>query len=156
MTIHFYSTEDAYGEFSNFKAYPIKLKGKTWRTVEHYFQAQKFAGTEHESEIRKTASPMIAARKGRSRKRPLRKDWENVKDNIMRDAVRAKFEQHADLCELLLNTGDQKIVEQTTRDYYWGCGSNGTGKNKLGIILMEVREHLRKQQSQEVNNEQAS
>ncbi len=47
MTIYFYSTKEAYGEFSNFKAYPFELKGKTWRTVEHYFQAQKFAGTEH-------------------------------------------------------------------------------------------------------------
>ncbi|QDT80205.1 Swarming motility protein YbiA [Gimesia maris] len=142
MTIYFYSTKDAYGEFSNFKAYPFELKGKTWRTVEHYFQAQKFAGTEHEEELRETPSPMVVARKGRSRKRPLRTDWEEVKDQIMREAVYAKFEQHAELEEMLLNTGDNEIVEQTTRDYYWGCGSEGTGKNMLGIILMETRERL--------------
>tara|TARA_R110002124_G_scaffold111976_2_gene265945 strand:+ start:5704 stop:6162 length:459 start_codon:yes stop_codon:yes gene_type:complete len=149
MTIYFYSTKEAYGEFSNFKAYPFELKGKTWRTVEHYFQAQKFAGTEHEEELRETPSPMVVSRKGRSRKRPLRNDWEKVKDQIMREAVYAKFEQHAELEEMLLNTGDNEIVEQTTRDYYWGCGSEGTGKNMLGIILMEVRERLRNRRTAE-------
>lgn len=143
MTIYFYSTKDEYGEFSNFKAYPIELKGKTWRTVEHYFQAQKFAGTEHEEELRTTASPMVVARMGRSRKRPLRADWEQVKDDIMREAVLAKFEQHAELRDMLLGTGDEEIVEKTTRDYYWGCGTGGTGKNMLGKILMEVRAKLR-------------
>ena len=41
-TINFYSVNDEYGEFSNFAAFPIKLKGKHWPTSEHYFQAQKF------------------------------------------------------------------------------------------------------------------
>ena len=50
-----------------------------WPTTEHYFQAQKFAGTEYEEKIRLTNSPMIAARLGRSRIHPLRPDWENVK-----------------------------------------------------------------------------
>ncbi len=150
MTIYFYSTNDEYGDFSNFKAYPIELKGKTWRTVEHYFQAQKFAGTEHEEELRETPDPMAVARKGRSCKRPLRSDWEEAKDQIMREAVFAKFEQHADLRELLLGTGGEDIVEKTTHDHYWGCGSAGTGKNMLGKILMEVRAKLRSQPEKDV------
>ena len=92
---------------------------------------------------------MIAARKGRSRKRPLRPDWEQVKDDIMREAVLAKFQQHDDLREMLLSTGDADIVEKTTRDYYWGCGNKGTGKNMLGIILMEVRETLQQEDAEE-------
>lgn len=80
---------------------------------------------------------------GRSRKRPLRNDWESVKDLIMRQAVLAKFTQHDDLRELLLATGDAKLVEQTTNDSYWGDGGDGRGKNMLGRILMEVREQLR-------------
>jgi len=143
MTVYFYSTKDEYGEFSNFKAYPMELKCKTWRTVEHYFQAQKFTGTEHEEELRTTASPMVVARMGRARKRPLRLDWEEVKDDIMRDAVFAKFDQNAEVRELLLSTGDDEIEEKTTRDYYWGCGTDGTGKNMLGKILREVRAKLR-------------
>lgn len=141
--IHFYGTGGEYGGFSNFSPHPIALKGKTWPTSEHYFQAQKFAGTPDEDEVRLARSPMIAARMGRSRKRPLRKDWESVKDAIMHEAVLAKFTRHADLRELLLATGDATIVEHTKNDAYWGDGGDGRGKNRLGQILMEVREELR-------------
>jgi N-glycosidase YbiA len=141
--IHFYSTKDEHGFFSNFAAYPIVLGGKTWPTSEHYFQAQKFAGTEHEEAIRLAPSPMIAARMGRDRKRPLRPDWEAAKDGIMHEAVRAKFTQHPDLRAALLATGDATIVERTERDRYWGDGGDGRGRNRLGQILMQVREELR-------------
>src|SRR5262249_30284510 len=117
-------------------------KGKTWPTREHDFQAQKFAGTPDEEEVRQATSPMIAARMGRRRKRPLRKDWEAVKDAVMHEAVLAKFTQHADLREILLATGDAKIVEHTENDAYWGHGGDGSGKYRLGQILMRVREEL--------------
>jgi ribA/ribD-fused uncharacterized protein len=80
---------------------------------------------------------------GRERTRPLRFDWEQVKDDIMQKAVLRKFETHADIREILLSTKDAEIVENSPIDYYWGCGANGSGKNRLGIILMEVREILR-------------
>ncbi len=80
--IKFYQTNEEYGCFSNFADYPIELKGKSWPTSEHYFQAQKFVGTKHEEEIRKINSPMMAAQLGRDRKKPLRRDWEKVKDSI--------------------------------------------------------------------------
>lgn len=126
--IKFYQTNEEYGCFSNFADYPIELKGKSWPTSEHYFQAQKFVGTKHEEEIRKINSPMMAAQLGRDRKKPLRRDWEKVKDSIMRDAV--------------LATGDAKIIEHTENDRYWGDGGDGKGQNKLGRILMSVRSEL--------------
>ncbi len=141
--IRFYSVSGDYGGFSNFSPHPVRLGGTTWPTSEHYFQAQKFAGTPDEEEVRLAKSPMIAARMGRSRKRPLRKDWESVKHSIMHEAVLAKFTQHADLREILLGTGDAVIVEHTEHDSYWGDGGDGSGKNKLGQILMRVREELR-------------
>ena len=147
--IHFYSTKAEYGYFSNFSAHPIRLEGRTWPTAEHYFQAQKFAGTPYEEEIRRANSPMIAARMGRSRKHPLRRDWERVKDGIMREAVLAKFTQHADVRAVLLGTGDAELVEHTSNDSYWGDGGDGSGKNKLGKILMSVRDELRAQEQQQ-------
>lgn len=141
--IRFYSVGAEYGEFSNFAPFPIKLDGKLWPTSEAYFQAQKFTDQEHVEAIRKAKSPMIAARLGRSRKKPLRRDWESVKDNVMRKAVLAKFSQHPQLRELLLSTGDASLVEHTTNDSYWGAGGDGSGKNVLGRILMEVRTRLR-------------
>ncbi len=142
-TIHFYRVKDEYGCLSNFSPHPIRLKGKLWPTSEHFFQAQKFAGTEHEEAVRRAKSPMIAARMGRDRKKPLRRDWQAVKDDIMREAVRAKFTQNADLREMLLSTGTATLVEHTTNDNYWADGGDGSGRNMLGQILMEIREELR-------------
>jgi len=141
--INFYSTTDEYGCFSNFSRHRIHLKGKNWPTTEHYFQAQKFAGEPDEEEIRKAAKPSLAASMGRDRKRRLRRDWEKVKDNIMREAVLAKFTQHEDLRAILLGTGDARLVEHTVNDSYWGDGGDGSGRNRLGEILMSVREELR-------------
>ncbi|MGH9754959.1 MAG: NADAR family protein [Blastocatellia bacterium] len=143
-TIRFYRVDDEYGCFSNFSPHPIRMKGKVWPTSEHYFQGQKFVGTEHEEAIRLLKSPMIAARMGRDRKRPLRPDWESVKDEIMFEAIRAKFAQHEELRKILLATGDAEIIEHTGKDSYWGDGGDGSGRNMLGKTLMLVREEVRK------------
>lgn len=143
MAIYFYKVNDEYGCFSNFSHHGFKLDGKWWMTSEHYFQAQKFHNTEYEERIRLIENPMKAAELGRNCSLPLRKDWEEVKDTIMKNAVLEKFKQNGAICEVLLATGKKKIVERTTNDYYWGCGKDGSGKNMLGTILMEVREELR-------------
>lgn len=143
--INFYHVSAAYGCFSNFSPHAIELKGKVWPTSEHYFQAQKFAGAPDEEELRQAKSPMVVARMGRSRKRPLRRDWESVKDSIMCEAILAKFTQHDDLREILLGTGDAKLVEHTENDAYWGDGGDGSGRNMLGRLLMQVRHELRSQ-----------
>jgi ribA/ribD-fused uncharacterized protein len=139
--IRFYLTDAPYGEFSNFAAFPIRLKDREWPTSEHYFQAQKFAGTPHEEELRLAKSPMVVARMGRDRARPLRADGEAVKDDVMREAVRAKIEQHPTL-RALLGTGDAELIEHTTNDNYWGDGGDGTGLKMLGRILKEIRATL--------------
>ncbi|MCX6850864.1 MAG: NADAR family protein [Verrucomicrobia bacterium] len=141
--IRFYSTGDAFGEFSNFSAFPVKIGKKTWPTSEHYFQAQKFQDESQAEKIRKAGSPMMAARLGRDRKVPLRKDWEAVKIAVMRQALVAKFTQHAELKELLLSTGSRRLIESTPNDDYWGDGGDGSGKNMLGRLLMEIRSQLR-------------
>ncbi len=146
MTIYFYRVNEPYGCFSNFSAHEFMLEGKWWPTSEHYFQAQKFPGTPFEEQIRLATKPMEAALMGRDRNLPLRADWELVKDDVMRKAVFQKFNSHEDIRAILLSTEDQLIVEDTPIDNYWGCGKDGKGKNRLGQILMEVREILRKEE----------
>ena len=90
---------------------------------------------------------MKAARQGRSRALPLRPDWEDVKDRIMEEAVYAKFTQHPDLRRVLLGTEKAVLVEHTANDRYWGDGGDGSGENRLGKILMEIRERLRTEPS---------
>jgi ribA/ribD-fused uncharacterized protein len=144
MTILFYLKRDPYGWLSNFSLHPIAMKGLAWPTVEHYYQAQKFAGTEHEELIRQAPSAWTAKLMAHDGTRPVRPDWDSVKYPIMREAVLAKFEAHPDLREALLATGDEELVEDAPDDYYWGRGADGSGANNLGKILMEVRSLLRR------------
>lgn len=153
-TINFYNLDKPYGYFSNFARYPIDINGKTWATSEHYFQAQKFPGTAHEEEIRQAKSPREAADMGRGsfasrrvRSRPLRSDWEAVKDDVMREALYAKFTQHSDLKEKLLATGDAVLVEYTRNDSYWGDGGDGSGRNMLGKLLLELRDRIQNEKT---------
>jgi ribA/ribD-fused uncharacterized protein len=145
----FYSTKDAYGCFSNFSRHPVHLplygspagsEVTPWPTTEHYFQAMKFVPhADHIEAVRRAAGGMEAAKCGRERSRPLRPDWDAVKDDVMYVAVTAKFTQQADLRAVLLETGTRTIVEHTANDRYWADGGDGTGKNMLGQLLMRVR-----------------
>ncbi len=141
--INFYLVNEPYGEFSNFAPYAIRLKDKTWPTVEHYYQAQKFAGQPDEEQIRHARSAKHAARMGRDRKRTMRNKWDCYRDEVMLGAVKAKFAQHPDLERLLLSTGKLQLVEHTRHDSYWGDGGNGSGRNMLGRYLMRVRREIR-------------
>lgn len=147
--LFFYSTGNAYGEFSNFWWAAIDIDGQSWPTSEHYFQAAKFLATDPAwaEMIRQTQTPMMAAQCGRSRAHPIDPKWESVRDDVMRRALLAKFTQHEDLRETLLETRGKYLVEHTKNDAYWGDGSNGrkrgSGQNRLGKLLMELREVLR-------------
>lgn len=142
--IEFYrANEVPYGCFSNFSKHPIELEGNVWPTTEHYFQAKKFEGYNYEDEIRLAKTPALAAKMGRSKEYPLRQDWEKVKEQIMYEAIYAKFTQHNDCKKLLLQTKDALIIEHTKNDKYWADGGNGKGKNRLGYLLMELREEIR-------------
>ena len=145
-TINFYKANDPYGVFSNFDTkHPFTTDGVFWPSSEHYFQAKKFAGTPYEEIIRTAASPAISAKLGRSREFPIRPDWEEVKDDVMRTALYEKFTQNMEAGIVLMNTGNAKLVEHTVNDSYWGDGGDGSGKNMLGILLMELRAELHRE-----------
>jgi ribA/ribD-fused uncharacterized protein len=146
MTIFFYKVWQPYGCFSNFSLHHIQIGNTYWTTVEHYYQAQKFIGSQDESLITliQTAStPEAAATLGRRNMRCVRPDWTQVKIPVMREAVLQKFLTHREIREVLLLTRDETIVENSPTDYFWGCGADKTGENHLGKILMSVREQLR-------------
>jgi len=144
--IYFYSSRKGnFRAFSNFFKSPVFIHQQLWPTVEHWFQAQKFLPTDPDwsEHIRTAPSAGKAALWGRSRAHPLRNDWEEVKDEIMYQGQIAKYSQHENLWVLLHSTGNKKLVEKTTKDKYWGCGTDGKGLNKLGVILMQVRGELK-------------
>lgn len=141
MDIRFYIADQPFGWMSNFARYPIEVDGLVWPTSEHYYQAQKTTDFILQEEIRQTSRPGDSKRLGA--KLPIRSDWNQVKDDIMRKVVKAKFVQHPDLKEMLLGTGDAILIEHTENDRYWGDGGDGSGKNMLGKVLMEVRKQLK-------------
>ena len=144
MSVYFYSHgQEPYGCFSNFSNHSFDLDGKNWKTSEHYFQAQKFVGTEYYGMVLKAKSPREAANMGRNRSFPLRNDWEQVKEDVMRKALEAKFTQNDSIKKILLSTDDKILIENSPNDYYWGCGSDQSGKNRLGVLLMELRDKLK-------------
>jgi hypothetical protein len=140
--IKFYKVGDPYGEFSNFSKHQLMIWGETWRTSKHFFQAMKFTDYADRKAVKEALTPGEAARLGRERSRSLRSNWEEVKDDTMRLAVAAKLAQHAEVRDLLVSTGDAVLIEHTVNDKYWADGGDGTGKNMLGIILMEARAEL--------------
>ncbi|KAJ9463546.1 N-glycosidase YbiA [Diplonema papillatum] len=96
-------------------------------------------------------TPGQAASAGRDRKRPLRSDWERVKEDVMYAALRAKFTQNKDCYEELMQTRGLTLVEHTANDSYWGDGGDPhwtltgaaagecLGKNRLGTLLTKLR-----------------
>jgi N-glycosidase YbiA len=143
--IYFYKVDAPYGCFSNFSPHSIELAGKTWATVEHYYQAHKFLGTELEylmAEIQSAATPELAAKIGRNPVYQPQIGWDLHKWTVMYRGVWQKFSTHLDIQQILLETIDAEIIEDSPVDYFWGCGIDRTGQNHLGKILMQVRANL--------------
>lgn len=155
-TIKFCRINDEYGFLSNFAPYSFETEEFSaknnsyykvfWKTSEHYYQAMKFVGTDwdHSNRIRLADNPMEAARFGRDKSHILRPDWEHIKEIIMERALIEKFSQNPDIKQKLIDTRDAILVEHRKADSYWGDAGNGTGKNRLGILLMNVRNLLKK------------
>ncbi len=143
MTIKFYKTADPFGFMNNFVTSPFFLYERNWANVESAYQAQKCVGTDPDNyeAIWRSKTPREAKNIGMQCK--IRSDWEEVKYNIMKECVFAKFSQNEDFKEKLLATDDQYIIEDSPIDAIWGRGPNHDGKNWLGKILMEVRELIR-------------
>lgn len=174
--IWFYDTKDKpYGVFSNFYPCKLKYNDIIYNNSEGYYQAEKFKGpdsTKKELEYSVIIQTQNTGNKSAQLARQtiprqpykwaqelklliqesiknnvkMRKDWEAIKDNVMRRAVYLKFSQNSKLKDVLIGTDDKLLFEHTFRDLYWADGHpknnpnvHGEGKNMLGIILEEGR-----------------
>jgi len=136
-----------YRFLSNFYPAPVNFEGETYPTSENAYQAAKSLDYDERRAFRGNVSAALSKKMGRELE--LRPDWEEVKRDIMKKIVFNKFKYHPSLKEKLLATGDAELIEGNYwGDTYWGV-CNGVGENHLGKILMEVREILRNEKSQE-------
>ena len=141
--ILFYHLHEPFGELSNFARFPIEIDGSQWPTSEHYFQAMKFPHLpDLQERIRETRRASEARRLAWQPGVTLRADWDTARDRVMLTVLRAKFRQHPSLAALLLSTAGAELVEHTANDRYWADGGDGTGRNRLGELLMQVRDEL--------------
>ena len=125
---------------SNFSASPFRIDYILFPTMEHYFQANKADNQNDYLHIAYAPTPGEAKRLGR--KIQLRPDWEKIKDSVMLTGLRKKFAD-PELRNLLIATGDEELIEGNyLGDTYWGV-CNGVGQNKLGKLLMQVREEIK-------------
>lgn len=126
---------------SNFFPCTVKYEDIIYPSTEHAFQAVKSLDPEERKRIAQILNPSLVKRAGRRVK--LRKDWEEVKVQLMYEIVKAKFTQNESLKERLLKTGEEPLQEGNTwHDIFWGV-CNGRGQNHLGKILMRVRNELK-------------
>lgn len=134
----------SFGWLSNYSKHSFRCKeGLHWTTVEHYFQAQKFYGDAgHMEAIRMASSAKEAKQLGQSREHRLREGYEGMKDEIMLQALRLKFAAHPDLKRRLLGTKGSYLAEYSEKDQYWGTLRDFSGKNRLGELLMQLRQEL--------------
>lgn len=145
--IRFYRASDKqYGAFSNLYRCPIEFEGETFSTSEHAYQAGKARKPEVRKWLMAAPSPALLAMAAHGLYYwDVAPGWSQTKFARMRAVLRAKFTQHEDLRELLMSTGNARLVESATVDNevnrLWG-EVNGQGRNMLGEMLMELRAAL--------------
>ncbi len=146
--IRFYrASEKPYGAFSNLYRREIEFEGEVFATSEHAYQAGKARKPAVRKWLMDAPSPSLLAMAAHGLYYwDIAPGWSTTKFDRMRAVLRAKFTQHPDLRDLLLSTGDAKLVETATVDNevnrLWG-EVNGVGRNMLGVLLMELRTDLR-------------
>ncbi|WP_082452876.1 NADAR family protein [Sphingomonas sp. Leaf208] len=148
--VSFRKTAEAFGGLSNMApGFPIRIAGVHLRTSEALYQACRFP---HMPDVQRLivneASPMTAKMRSKPYRNESRERWDDIRIPIMKWCIRVKLAQNwRSFGDLLLETGNMPIVEDSRKDDFWGAikDSNGDfhGQNVLGRLLMELREKLR-------------
>lgn len=148
--VYFRTTTGEFGALSNMAPdYPIRLMGIRIPTAEALYQACRFPDLpDVQRLIIDQPSPMTAKMKSKKYRDRTRNDWDKVRANVMRWCLRAKLENNwARFGDILSRTGQRPIVEESTKDDFWGAkpqdGGLLVGQNVLGRLLMELREEYR-------------
>lgn len=137
---------------SNFCFCRIQYDGYVYWSTESAYQAQKFSG----NPITKNRIKSIFTKLDPTESKalgvlvPLRQDWQKIRDDLMQELVRLKY-QDKKLKSMLLNTGSKQLIASNTwHDTHFGCCQcekhKGEGQNILGKITMKIRDELNEQE----------
>lgn len=140
--------------FSNHYSCYFAVKGKTYTSSEQYYMSVKASFFNDPIAYKIIMGTNDCAKQklaGRHVKGYNEFLWKKVRDNVMRDALASKFEQSRKLTRILRATGTKTLIECNEHDTYWSSGISvdamnrgepWTGRNKLGTLLMELRDNM--------------
>ena len=116
----------------------------TFPTVEHYYQAMKFYASDERFNTvinLKTPDEARLITKTPEYKINRRSDFDEHKFAIMESGMRVKVTQNPEAAKMLIATGNAVLLKSCEVCYKCGFGT-GSGQNRLGKILMQIREEL--------------
>ena len=145
MCIEFYKEFGENGYLANYSNHGFYLNGIYYKTVEHYYQSEKFDNADIKNKIINAKTPKEASLIGRDRNNVRKNNFKMIKNDVMLRGILEKFRQNKDILYKLIETRNSEIVEATVDEYYWGIGKNKTGENNIGKILMNARNILKKE-----------
>lgn len=143
--IEFYKEFGELGYLANYSNHGFTKNGIFYKTVEHYYQSEKFDDPEIKKRIINAPTPKEASNIGRDRSNIRKENFKEIKNQVMFDGILEKFRQNRDITYKLIETRNKKIAEATIDEYYWGIGKDKSGKNVIGDILVKVRERIKRE-----------
>lgn len=143
--IEFYKEFGELGYLANYSNHGFTKNGIFYKTVEHYYQSEKFDDPEIKKRIINAPTPKEASNIGRDRSNIRKDNFKEIKNQVMFDGILEKFRQNRDIAYKLIETRNKKIAEATIDEYYWGIGKDKSGKNVIGDILVKVRERIKRE-----------
>lgn len=145
MAIEFYKEFGELGYLANYSNYGFYKNGIFYKTVEHYYQSEKFDDEDIKNKIINVETPKEASNIGRDRNNIRKDNFNSIKNKVMYEGILEKFRQNRNIAYKLIETRNREIAETTVDEYYWGIGKDKTGQNIIGKILMQVRSKIKKE-----------
>lgn len=145
MAIEFYKEFGDLGYLANYSNHSFVKNGILYKTVEHYYQSEKFLDEKIKNKIIEAPTPKEASLIGRDRSNIRRPNFKMIKNDVMYEGILEKFRQNREIAYKLIETRSQMIAEATKDEYYWGIGTKRNGQNEIGKILVKVREKIKEE-----------
>ena len=147
------------GFLSNWYKSEFTVNGVKFVNSEQWMMYQKakiFGDDETAQKILASTSTKEVKDLGRKVKNYNDTIWNGVRQIVVYEGLKAKFEQNPDLAKQLLDTGDDILAECNPYDNIWAIHmteddprvqdiSQWQGQNLLGFTLMLVRAYLKKE-----------
>ena len=143
--VEFYKEFGELGYLANYSNHGFIKNGIFYKTVEHYYQSEKYSDENIKQKIINAETPKEASNIGRDRNNVRKENFKRIKNKVMFEGILEKFRQNRDIAYKLIETRNQKIVEATVDEYYWGIGKDRSGLNVIGNILERVREEIKRE-----------